>query len=130
MFALFFALTAYIIKGEFKTDTPVRLLLALFFITITILSIWYLFKNSDNIRGTCQLIVKVESLLGLYEPTRFWEVSTEDSPNVNAEPTVGPVFFPKTLKTWGKSDTWLSLTPHVITVILSCLFATVVIFLH
>jgi len=128
--ALFLAVTTYIIKGDFKPDISIRLSLAVFVIVITILSLWYLLGNSRNIRGTCRLIVKAEALLGLYENDQFYEPSGGDLPDKREESISSNGFFEERMKAWGQNDRWLSLTPHLIAVMFSCLVSTIVIFLN
>ena len=113
--SILLAFSAYTLKGELSFDSYSKLIVILVVVVMTLSSVWFLIRHSKRIRVDCQLIVRIEQCLGLYEDELY--ISKEQIKALGNQPYASATVYPTILQSWGDGDIFLSLSPHVMAVI-------------
>ena len=122
--------TLILLVAGFVLRTPdvndaVRLTLAALIFVFAILGIWFLVKNAQRLRNEVKDILRIEQILGLFEPENFVSKSfVEDRGN---QPHDEPTVFTTVGLDWGNKDVFLMTTPHIAALLLTALASALVI---
>lgn len=109
--ALLIGLAAYVVKGEYVLNSMARNSLAVFSLSMTLLTIWFLLRNGSRVRVQCKMIVRIEQALGLYEENLY--ISSERVEKGGNKPHKEATIYPLEAQKYGEGDWALLRTPHI-----------------
>jgi len=112
--SILLALSAYSLKGDLSFDNYAKLIIILVVSVMTLLSMWLLIRHNKRIQVDCQLIVRIEQCLGLYENELY--ISKEQIKALGNNPFASATVYPTKLQSWGSGGVYLSLSPHLMSV--------------
>ena len=126
--SILLALSGYLFKDPPESLNNYAIAtIGLLILFISAISIWILIRNSKRIRLDCRLIVRVETALGFYTNEGF-ALPSNISENETFQPSGEKLvsLFPQELREWGNSDDWLSLSPHIVAILVSASIASII----
>jgi len=117
---LMLAIAGYLLRFPINNpDTKTIIAILGFLGIITLVSIWMLKRNSKRIRLDSRLIVRIETALGLYSTSAIGIPSIVEKNEIFSKTdSIITSLFPTDLNSWGTTDKYLSLSPHIIAIIL------------
>lgn len=114
---LLLVFAGFVLKGDYSFNKNQVILASAFVILVMIIAVWFLNRTGDLIKTQCKMIVRVEQSLGLYESEMY--ITKKQVEKMENMPFQETTVFPLDAAKWGSVDRWLTVTPHIISVICS-----------